>query len=793
MTLPSSVRTALAAWLASVLAAMTVFPLVQGLGWFVDVALLAALTAGAGLAVRRLTTSGVVVVAVQLVVWVVAVTMIFLNRTAVLGVLPGPEAVASAQELLQQGLRVMQRSAAPVPATAGVVFVTAAGLSLVALAVDVLAVTVRRPAVAGLPLLAVYCVPAAVLRDGLSWPLFLVAGAGFLLLVAVDSVDRVQAWGRVLSGASSSSRSGLGMVFAGARRLAGVSLAVALLLPLVVPGLGDRALTSGSGTGRGPGNGTVTVLNPLLNLRADLADRSSAPLLTYETSMEAPQPLRVVVVDEFRGDLWQPSAGEVPRDNKVQSGAPSPQGLDDSVPRAAETTTIQVGSLAQNYLPLPFPWRRVDVDGDWIFDGDSLVALGEGATTQGLRYRVDHYTVEATPQQLNAAPAPDPAVVAAYTQVPDDLSGEIKRLASEYTAGATTAYEKMIRLRNELRSFTYSENAPGNGTNDSGSASVYRFLQEKRGYCVHFASAMAVMARTLGVPSRVAVGFLPGTKGTDGRTWTVSLRDAHAWPELYFQGFGWVRFEPTPPDRTSTAPDLVTPADEGTDPSVSPSASEANPSASSSANVRAPEEVAAEAAAAAAAAQTSTGERLVGILRSPVTLALLLLLAVLAVPGTVLALARRRRWRRATTRTERAEAALDELGERLSDVGLPLSAATTPRGLRQWLVGAEYVPPDQAQALDRVVQEVEDARYAPPGGEGPGAQQLRADVKAVAHLVAEQVPPARRRLVRLLPPSGVALVTGAARRADVLVEGAGERAAGQVGREVRKLVGQGRR
>jgi transglutaminase-like putative cysteine protease len=788
------VRTALAAWLAAVLAAMTVFPLVQGLGWFVDVVLLAALTGGAGLAVRRLTTSGPVVVAVQLVVWIVAVCMIFLNRTAVLGVLPGPEAVTSAQELLQQGLRVMRRSAAPVPATAGVVFVTAAGLSLVALAVDVLAVTVRRPAVAGLPLLAVYCVPAAVLRDGLSWPLFLVAGAGFLVLVAVDSVDRVQAWGRVLSGAGSASRSGLGMVFAGARRLAGVSLAVAVLLPLVVPGLGDRVLGSGSGTGRGPGNGTVTVLNPLLNLRADLADRSNAPLLTYTTTLQAPQPLRVVVDDEFRGDLWQPSAGEVPRENKVQSGAPLPQGLSESVQRTAQTTTIQVGTLAQNYLPLPFPWSKVDVDGDWIFDGQSLVAVGEGTTTQGLQYTVDHYTVEADPSALRSAPEPDPAVFARYTQLPENFPGEIKRQAA-LNAGVGTKYEQMIRLRNWLRTFTYSEQAPGNGTNDSGTSSLLQFLEQKSGYCVHFASALAVMARALEVPSRVVVGFLPGTKGPDGRTWTVSLRDAHAWPELYFQGFGWVRFEPTPPARTSNAPDQVPPGDEGlSDPSASPSVSEANPSPSSSANIRAPgEDEAAVDAAAAQAGPASIGERLVGVLRSPFTLVVLVALAVLAVPGTVLTLARRRRWRRATSRNRRAEAALDELGERLSDFGLPLSAATTPRGLRQWLVGAEYVPPDRAEPLDRIVRELEGARYAPPGGEGPGAQQLRDDVRSVAHLVGEQVPASRRRLVRLLPPSGIALVTGAARRADLMVEGAGERAAGQVGREVRKLVGQGRR
>jgi hypothetical protein len=127
---------------------------------------------------------------------------------------------------------------------------------------------------------------------------------------------------------------------------------------------------------------------------------------------------------------------------------------------------------------------------------------------------------------------------------------------------------------------------------------------------------------------------------------------------------------------------------------------------------------------------------------------------------------------------------------------VPLSAARTPRGVRQWLVGAEHVPPDRTAPLDRLVAELESARYAPPGGKGADPQELRADVKAVARIVGEQVPAGRRRLSRLLPPSGLALLTGAASRADAAMEGAGERAAGQVGhvgQEVRKLVGTGRK
>ena len=791
MILPSSVRVALAAWLASLLAAVTIFPLVQGQGWFVDVALLAALTAGAGLAVRRVTTAAPVVVGVQLLVWVVAVCMIFLNRTAWLGLLPGPGAIDSGQELFAQGLRVMHRSAPPVSATAGVVFVTAAGLSLVALLVDVLAVTVRRPAVAGLPLLAVYCVPAAVLHDGLSWPLFLLAGAGFLLLVAVDSVDRVQAWGRVLSG--STSRSSLGMVFAGARRLAGVSLALAVVVPLLVPGIGERVLT---GRGTGPGDGTVTVLNPLLRLRQDLGARDDTPLLTYTTTMTSPQPLRVVVDDEFRGDYWQPSTGQVPRGNKVQNGAPLPEGLGAAVPLKEEQTKITVSTLAQNYLPVPFPWRRIDVQGNWIFDAKSQVVLGEGATQRGLQYTVDHYTVQATPQELREAGEPDPAVLQQYTALPSDLPNEIRRIARAQVGLNGTAYDQAVRLRDWLRTFDYSEQAPGDGTSDSSSDAVLQFLKVKRGYCVHFASAMAVMARTLDIPARVVVGFLPGTRGANG-TWTVSLRDAHAWPELYFQGYGWVRFEPTPAARTAGVPDVVE-SNQATVPLPSSSASTSVPDTtpSASANSRLPKEEQVDAGAAGDVTAPSLSQRVMGVLTSPWTFAVVLVLLALSLPMVALALTRRARWRRASTRAARAETALDELSQRLADLGVPVSAARTPRGVRQWLVGAEYVPPDRAEPLDRLVAELEAARYAPPGGDGPDAPELRADVKAVARIVAEQVPSGRRRLARLVPPSGLALLTGAASRADAAMEGAGERAAGRVGHvgdEVRKFVGSGRK
>ena len=109
--------------------------------------------------------------------------------------------------------------------------------------------------------------------------------------------------------------------------------------------------------------------------------------------------------------------------------------------------------------------------------------------------------------------------------------------------------------------FTYStENARG-----SGMRAIRDFLLEnKSGYCEQFATGMALMARIAGIPSRVGIGFLPGQSGKDGQ-YTVRMHDMHAWPELYFQGTGWVRFEPTPAARVPSTPNWTVAASAGPD------------------------------------------------------------------------------------------------------------------------------------------------------------------------------------------------------------------------------------
>ncbi|MDR2722364.1 MAG: DUF3488 and transglutaminase-like domain-containing protein [Cellulomonadaceae bacterium] len=111
-------------------------------------------------------------------------------------------------------------------------------------------------------------------------------------------------------------------------------------------------------------------------------------------------------------------------------------------------------------------------------------------------------------------------------------------------AGAATPFETAVAIQNYLADptrFSYQYDPPAVSTGDP----VWDFLQYRAGYCVHFATAMTLMARTQGIPARMAVGFLPGEPTGNDNEFVVRQRDAHAWPELHFPGFGWVRFEPT--------------------------------------------------------------------------------------------------------------------------------------------------------------------------------------------------------------------------------------------------------
>jgi hypothetical protein len=147
-------------------------------------------------------------------------------------------------------------------------------------------------------------------------------------------------------------------------------------------------------------------------------------------------------------------------------------------------------------------------------------------------------------------------------ELPSDLEAQVGRI----TEGASSAFAKVAALQGFFRSngFVY-DNGP-EAPSGHGLFQIKQLLERRRGTAEQYASAFAVMARNLGYRSRVAVGYLPGRLDLASGSYVVSAHDAHAWPEILFEGVGWVPFEPSPLDRRTVPAEGVQPAEPAPEP-----------------------------------------------------------------------------------------------------------------------------------------------------------------------------------------------------------------------------------
>ncbi|HZU04089.1 MAG TPA: transglutaminaseTgpA domain-containing protein [Ktedonobacteraceae bacterium] len=200
----------------------------------------------------------------------------------------------------------------------------------------------------------------------------------------------------------------------------------------------------------------------------------------------------------------------------------------------------------------------------WLTQNGTLGA-GTTYTVTSLVSSADEATLRTVPMPASSVQLPpdypgqppptvyDPNVVHAYTQLPGGLDPRIAALAKQITANAPTMYDKAVALETYLRAnYTYSVDIqlpPG-----QEGVSWFLFHSGNKGFCNYFASAMAVMARSLGIPARVAVGYTSGTNDPKHRQHVVHGTDAHSWTQIYFAGYGWINFEPSASFSTFTRP-----------------------------------------------------------------------------------------------------------------------------------------------------------------------------------------------------------------------------------------------
>ncbi|MFJ7265851.1 transglutaminaseTgpA domain-containing protein [Streptomyces sp. NPDC099050] len=760
--------------LATLFTAWSLNPLVESGGWLPQAALLLALQSAVGAGARRVPLARTLTVASQVLVSLLALMLVFggkMPSAAGEGLLD--YLVTDFGALFRQGVQDVNEFSMPAPLTDGIRLLLVSGVLLIGLLVDLLAVTVRTAAAAGLPLLALYSVAAglsgaATGSGGASWTAFLLAGCGYLLLLLAEGRDRLAQWGRVF-GAAPPGRVAAGYAGGGqalapvrtGRRLGAVALGLALAVPAVLPSMGSGLLGTGGGAGEGEGNGlgpSIQAVNPLVSLQSSLNTQDNRVVLRYRTDSPqlGEQYLRILALDEFNGIKWEASGRAL---TDVPKRMPNPPGVSESVLNGAtevQTFISSAQTYAQRYLPMPYPATGVDIAGKWRFEpaGRTLVGdqLGKEKfqNAQGVQYSVRSLLLNPTAEQLRRAPAADPEIAAEYTKVPDNLPAVVVQTAREVTRGTKDDYSAAVKLQDYFAvsgGFRYDTKV----SSGTGSQAIAKFLADKEGFCVHFAFSMASMARTLGIPARVAVGFTPGVKQADGVV-NVSMRDAHAWPELYFEGVGWTRFEPTPRSGI-TVPDYSRPSTPQTQPSVptaAPSASAAQPSAGPSTADDCPPDQRRLGECGPAAGQRSTGAGGDGPSAATVlawTAGGVLLLALPLLPFLWRGRSRARR-----LGSGGVLAAWRELGDAAWDVGILPDEALSPRGAADRVVSLGRLDAEAAGAVRRVAGAVERELYAPPGAEPPYGE-LAADVLLARAGLLAGVSRRSRLRARFLPRS----------------------------------------
>ncbi len=342
--------------------------------------------------------------------------------------------------------------------------------------------------------------------------------------------------------------------------------------------------------------------NPFIGIQQSLVSQTSTPLFYAQIEGDLDPTdvsFRLLTMETYDRGRFYASRPEVTP--IVDGPAWHTPGHEFAGPAASITSTILIDRLETDWLPTAYAATTLGGDDDFagsvmVRPDDGALRLAGGLTYPELSYTVTSDIPQPDPAVLSGdtegalsplfeaaadgeAPVPAPVVsdvrptppsVEVYLGLPENLEPGIAELAERQTAGLETPFEIGLALESWFRSdaFEYTTDiAPGHGATDlaqwllpenSGSPNF------RRGYCEQFATSMAVLARTLDIPSWVVLGFTPGRLTNPGSDTVVVMdRNAHAWVELWIPAQGWVAFDPTPrpdgvnPSTTEVVTDLL--------------------------------------------------------------------------------------------------------------------------------------------------------------------------------------------------------------------------------------------
>lgn len=529
--------------------------------WFVPLLLAGLLPVAVSYVTRRLRVAWWVAIVALGIAWLWYVAITLLPSTLWAGIVPTP---TTARVAIQAAVIATERIAvlpAPVYPEIPLLLLAISGVWWVSTSIDILALRLDSPGKAIICAATLWVVPLAIVPTGnapwvLAAPLLLASAA---VMLARSERDVVR-WGPLIAPASETGSTVRSPRQQTAAVLSMCALIVGVVIASMLPGFGQPPWYEL----RGRATTTLTD-NPIVQVRTNLVASDTGAVFR----VRSPEPvyLRSTALDEYSDTETWKTSGITPRPldgERVPGGRFTNQ---------RSEITVEVEDLDGGVL-VPAPTGAVR------FEAPDGIAPNYDQRTSTFTFGDDRlqtgqsYTIVTSASQFDAetAAALDTPAAARLTALPEQVPPEVEQLARTIVddASATTPFLQALAIQNELRTWEYSLRPP---PGHSGVA-MRTFLEQRIGYCEQFAATMAVMLRTLDIPSRVATGFTPGTVDPDDPTlWTVSWANAHAWVEVKFGG-EWVAFEPTPrsdgnvlvpsvsdisPNQTAQAPTATSP------------------------------------------------------------------------------------------------------------------------------------------------------------------------------------------------------------------------------------------
>lgn len=259
---------------------------------------------------------------------------------------------------------------------------------------------------------------------------------------------------------------------------------------------------------------------------------------------------RSVVYDVYTGAGWETShtsSQNVPANTPLIPGLLSGYKLLHLDVQMAEPEgkIFWSGILFSTDVPITADWRVQPVSSLFPDQSSLLQADIFAALTNTDSYQAESYIPNVSIAKLRAAPTSYPEeIVQLYLPLPESLPGRVRELAQEITAGTDTPYDKAHAIQSYLRTnYPYDLEVPA--PPEGMDVADFFLFDLKRGYCDYYATAMVVLARSVGLPARFVSGYAPGLYDAPTAQYIIREKDAHSWAEVYFPGIGWIEFEPT--------------------------------------------------------------------------------------------------------------------------------------------------------------------------------------------------------------------------------------------------------